>query len=558
MISWIQRTFQQHFKWLFIGLLVIVIIAFVFITNASSGLGQTAQKVARRDFFGINLNSREDAQRLFGDAELSVYLQFNTSIRDEAQLQNFALQRQAALAVADRLGIPAASERELVAHIQSLRAFSGPDGAFDRQRYADFQDSLSTNPRLTEADVGRVLSDDVRVKQVQELLAGPGYILPQDVRAQLIRRDSTFTAAIATIDNTAFSPEIQPTDEDLQTYLEQNAARYETPAQVVVDYIDFPASAYLDQVTVTDAELRAAYDANPARFPKPADANSAAPTVAVPEPSDDFAVVRSQVEAFVRQQKANRRAHEAAADTALALFDREVTADGLPRFIEKNNLALQSSPPISRGSVPPALAGGQQVTNEAFLLGPDRVFSDAVNTQRGAAILVWKESIPARAPELADIRERVAADYVEAEKRERFAEAVRALREDVQSRLQNGEDFEQAVTAAAASKALKVEVKTPEPFTSNTPPEGVDYAAIDALTGLDQGELSQGIVSQQGPGVIVYALDKELPDTTPENPKFKELSEQYSNYIASQSGSDHLSSLVEAELARAQPMGLAE
>jgi peptidyl-prolyl cis-trans isomerase D len=39
MISWIQRNLQQHFKIIFAVLLDLIIVSFVFVTNASSGLG---------------------------------------------------------------------------------------------------------------------------------------------------------------------------------------------------------------------------------------------------------------------------------------------------------------------------------------------------------------------------------------------------------------------------------------------------------------------------------------------------------------------------------------
>ena len=40
MISWIQRTFQQHFKAVFLVLLVLTIISFVFTIGAGAGIGR--------------------------------------------------------------------------------------------------------------------------------------------------------------------------------------------------------------------------------------------------------------------------------------------------------------------------------------------------------------------------------------------------------------------------------------------------------------------------------------------------------------------------------------
>ncbi|HEY9247973.1 MAG TPA: peptidyl-prolyl cis-trans isomerase, partial [Rariglobus sp.] len=197
MISWIQRTFQHHFKWLFLALLAVVIISFVFITNASSGFGHTAKQTPARPFFGINLGSSEDTKRLVADATLSVQLH-GMQIRSEGQFQQYALQRQAALHLADELRLPAPTEKELVQHVQSLRLFTDADGRFDNKRYNEFRDSLKTNPQIREADVSRVIADDVTYQQVLKLLSGPGYVLPVDVQNQLNRVDSTWTLEAVT------------------------------------------------------------------------------------------------------------------------------------------------------------------------------------------------------------------------------------------------------------------------------------------------------------------------------------------------------------------------
>src|SRR5438046_1492952 len=55
MISWIQRTFQQHFKAVFIGLLAITIASFIFTIGAAGGIGRADRTVLKREFFGYNL-----------------------------------------------------------------------------------------------------------------------------------------------------------------------------------------------------------------------------------------------------------------------------------------------------------------------------------------------------------------------------------------------------------------------------------------------------------------------------------------------------------------------
>ena len=67
MISWIQRTFQQHFRAVFGVLLAVIIISFIMTINTSSGLGGGDRRMAEQDFFGHNLASGADVQQMISD-----------------------------------------------------------------------------------------------------------------------------------------------------------------------------------------------------------------------------------------------------------------------------------------------------------------------------------------------------------------------------------------------------------------------------------------------------------------------------------------------------------
>lgn len=105
MISWIQSTFQRHLKLVFGVLLAVIIVSFVFTIGASPGVGPADQQTIKREFFGYNLNSPEDQQRVMGDAGLSASLQVGYGLEAE-QIQNYAFQRVASLEVAKKLACP--------------------------------------------------------------------------------------------------------------------------------------------------------------------------------------------------------------------------------------------------------------------------------------------------------------------------------------------------------------------------------------------------------------------------------------------------------------------
>lgn len=546
MISWIQKTFQQHFRVLFLVLLAVVIISFVFTIGAAPGTGQHVNKELNRPFFGVNLGNPEDQQRVFGDASLSVFLQAGYPALQGAQLQEYGLQRFAAVALADQLNVPAPTTQEIADRVKTFRAFAGENGEFDAQRYSQFRDNLRSSPELKEADVTRVIADDIRYERVQQLIAGPGYVLPADVRQQLERTDTAWTLQVATVDYASFAPEIKPTDVQLTQYFEENGFRYDIPAQVRVRKVEFPAAAFVGQVTLTDAEIRAYYDANPARFPKPADA-AAQPTPNVGGGDADFAAVRGQVEAALRLERARALANKAAADFTLALFEGQVARANVDSFLAARNLRSAPVAPFSRGDAPAELGVSSEAANQAFRLDDKRYFSDPLETGSGSLVLLWEENLAQRKPAFPEVREKVAADYSESEKRKRFVEAGRSVKELIQTRMKAGESFEKAVASATGTTSAKVETKSYPSFTLRTRPQDLDFAVLGTLETLQQGSVSDMVLTGDK-GFIVFATEKKAPDMSETSAQFAEAREQLSRSLANRTASEILNHLVQQEL----------
>lgn len=552
MISWIQKYFQHHFKTIFAVLLGVTIISFIFTIGAAPGIGRADRQSIERRVFGYNLSSQEDSNRLFGDASLSAMLQYGFA-PDGAELQNYGLLRAASLKIADDLHLPAASKQEITDFIKNLRSFAGQDGQFDAARYAQFRDSLKTNPRMNEARVGRVLSDDIRMSKVQKLLSGPGYVQASDVKTQLEKYESSWTLAVATVDYASYNPAIATTEAILTKYFEDNALRYEIPPQVVASYVEFSVLPLLSQVNVTEAEARAFYDANPTRFPKPAPADpKAAPAKA--DPAADFAAVRSQVETTLKLERSRQIAAKAASDFSYALYERKLapSTPGFDEFVAAQKLTVRNLAPFTREQGPLELGGLPEIAEEAFKLGKDRAYSDAVSAPGGSVVLFWKETVPAHKPLYTEVKDKVAADYLDGEKRKKFIELGRTLRTAIESRVKAGETFDKAAAAVAATNGVKIDTKTYPAFSRRQPAQDIDYSVMSALDRLEKGRVSD-MLNAKDHGLIVYAVDKKLPDLSETSPQFVTTREQIALATARDGAGAFLGQLVSEELKRSEP-----
>ncbi|MDB4384461.1 peptidyl-prolyl cis-trans isomerase [Opitutaceae bacterium] len=547
MISWIQTTFQRHFRFLFFGLLVVLIISFVF-TIGAPGIGSAERELQARTYFDLNLSSPDDQAKLYGDANLSVALQAAYQNITQAQIQEFALERYASLYLANQLNLPGPSEVELVEFIQQVRAFMGPTGEFDQSRYTTFRDNLKLSGQYTEGDVDRVLRDDYRVRQIQSLLGGPGYVTADEVQFQLSRTDTVWSADIVRLDYASYAPTIEPTDDELQTYFDENAFRYDSAPQVRVSYIEFPATRYLAQIQLTDEEIRAYYEANPARFPRAeSSVDGDTPEISAPDPEIDFLAVRDQVTAAMRFEGARRLSAEAASDLAVALFDESPAPAAIGTFVASQGGTLRSAEPFDRSNPPVFFNTSPQYVNNAFSLSADRRISDPLPTAAGAVILVWEESIPSAPSLYLTVADTVRADYLESTKRQKFVDLGRTVRENLAGSVAAGQSFADAVAALNNLDGTTAAVESYTEFTRVNPPEGFPPSAQGSLEGLDAGDVSEMVLSGEE-GLLTHAVSSTAPALASTDERFVELQGQMGELNAATTASGVMRALISAQL----------
>jgi peptidyl-prolyl cis-trans isomerase D len=543
MISWIQRTFQHHFRLIFAVLLVGMVIPFIFTIGSTPGIGRAERSAAGREFFGHNLLSPSQTQALMNDTRLSAELQYTSNVSAE-QLQYYMFQRVAARHLADELHLPAPSSEDITAFIKTLHIFAGPDGQFDVTHYNAFRNSLKASSSVTEGDILRVISDDVRMIKLQRLMAGPGYVMPGDIKDILLRGDTTWTISTVTADYAAYSPDTKPTEADISKFFTDNSFRYTVAPRVVVDCVPFPAEDFKAGIAPSDAELRAYYDANPSKFPKPAAAKAPA---AKADPDADYAKVKPVVQEMLTLDLAKSKAVKAASDLAYALYEGKVTRASLDSFLAGRNLKAQVLAPFTAEAGPSEFPGSREIATAAFELNADRFYSEGIPSPAGAVVLIWKELLPSHLPALHEIRDRVVADATDNQKRIRFVEFGRSLKAGIERRLKAGEPFDKAAQEAAGS--AKVTVKSYPPFKLRDQPKDVDETVFGLMDRLDKGSVSD-MEATADKGLLVYAADKKPPVANESNPLYAQVKAQLAESFARTDTTSSLREIVDAELKR--------
>lgn len=158
-----------------------------------------------------------------------------------------------------------ASETRIADVVAEDPAFSNVMGGFDRQR---FNDVLRQNG-WTEAEYLAAQAGVVQRRQLVDALFR-GLPAPATMREIVNRYQSdTRTLEYFTLSFTSVGPVPDPTDAELQGYLEANQARYRTRETRTIRLLTLTPETYAARLEITDTDLLAEYERTAARFITP-------------------------------------------------------------------------------------------------------------------------------------------------------------------------------------------------------------------------------------------------------------------------------------------------
>ena len=165
--------------------------------------------------------------------------------------------------VSDRLGFRV-SNQELQAHILAEPAFQR-DGRFDNVAYEQVLELQGLSPALFEAQLRQRMVGTQMVRGV----VGSEVITTAEREAFERLSGQRRELAWLRIPAARFMDDAPMSEEEIQAYYAANAAAFQTPEQVRLEYLVLDVDALSTGSAVSDEEVRRAYESEQARFGQP-------------------------------------------------------------------------------------------------------------------------------------------------------------------------------------------------------------------------------------------------------------------------------------------------
>ena len=525
-------------------MLTVIIVAFVLTIGPQSYFGGGGpQRVKARSFFGYDLNSQQDIESIFRAAEVSFWINVGIRLRGRDQLDSFGLQRVAYLALADQLGVPDPDEDQFQEYLTTKRIFQDTAGNFSPQIFIEFRDRIDLDPDLSQAVVSQVLADDFRIDKVRYTLGGPGHVMPFEAAKELVWDNTQWTIETITLDYSEFQPHIVPDKTALEEFYESNKFRFKEAEKISVTIIDFNITNYTDQIdSPSDEDLETYLENNQHRFPEIRDLITAGDSV-----EDVLPLFREKVAQDWTNLKARRLSEEAADEFTVTLFRRKILqySEDFNAMLDAAGAAKNRIVPYARDIPPSDVGVHRKALANAFNLNTKRYFSDVIPTVKGAAVLLYEGKIEERIPPFAEVLAQVQNEYRETNRRKRFVAKGAQLKEIVEASMQKGLSFFETAENEGFTPVSH------DPFPTKSPPNELSSALFSQAVLLEPGNLSPMILNEDS-GTIIYLKVKTDPQYAVDSSEISTKINSLSTSLSNRSSNSIIREITDRELAKSE------
>jgi peptidyl-prolyl cis-trans isomerase D len=247
-----------------------------------------------------------------------------------------------------------------------------------------------------------------------------------------------------------------------------------------------------------------------------------------------FEEVKPTIEAQLQQQKA-----EQLGETLSGQIAEDIRRSGripIDELAKKFNLSIGEAKLVEANQPLPELGNSPAVQDNVFRLRPGDL-SAPLRTDRGYVVLTIKDIQLTHPASLAEVHDRVLADY----QHEKALELAKSRAEELGKRAKSGENF------ASAAKALGFDVKTSEPFSrTGSIPDAGSAKQFSAAFKLPVGQAGDPVFL--GTNLVVYRVAQHDPISEEDFAKQKTAIETQALQVKRQAAYELFRSSLEARL----------
>lgn len=463
--------FRNNIKFLMGLLMLLIIPSFVlFGVEGYSSFRQNAEVVARVGKAEITRPQLDAAHRQEVDRLMASVPGLDRALLENEASRQATLERlidEQVLAQAAQDGHFLTTDQRLARELTqdpNIASLRKADGTLDVERYRELLRAQGLTPEQFEAGVRADLARRQVVQGITQSALVTDSVAQPALRAFFEQRE----VQVARFLPADFRTRVQLADADLQQHYDNNAARYQTPEQIDVEYLVLDLDAVMRGVTVAESDLRTYYEQNQTQLGKQeqrrashilllADAKASA---------EDKAKVRDQAQALLAELRAAPN-----------------------RFAELAKTRSQDPGSAAQGGDLDFFARGAMVKpfeDAVFALQKGQI-SDVVETEFGFHIIQLTDVRQPQPEPFEQVRARLEDELKRQQAQRRYAEAA----EDFSNLV-----YEQGDNLAPAAQKLGLTVQKAEGVL-RTGPAGADANAVLAQPRLLQALFSNESLSRK-------------------------------------------------------------
>jgi peptidyl-prolyl cis-trans isomerase D len=194
------------------------------------------------------------------------------------------------------------SDEQLRHFISQIPAFQ-EDGKFSQTKYEQLLSMQ--NPPQSPAQFAQSIRQGLALAPLEEPFAKANIVAKSNVERYLRLLDQQRETAAASLDADAFLKDVKIDPAAVKAFYDGNAAAFQVPEQVRLEYVTLNPDALAAQMTIDPAEVRKQYDANAKLYAKAEERDAAHILIAVkPDaPEAEKAAAKKKAEDILAQAK---------------------------------------------------------------------------------------------------------------------------------------------------------------------------------------------------------------------------------------------------------------